>query len=127
MCRISPTPCPPSRSTRSWNNSEPLAHPGRAAMSVLAAVEMPAHIPPELAVDFDFMRSGPEGSDPFEAWTRLHGLVPLVWTPRNGGHWLATRGEDIPLILKNHELFSSSRAFIGLSNRPRGVPLEYDP
>ena len=96
-------------------------------MSVLAAVERPAHVAPELVVDFDFMRPGPEGSDPFEAWSRLHGLPPLVWTPRNGGHWLATRGEDIPEILKNHELFSSSRAFIGLSNRPRGVPLEYDP
>jgi cytochrome P450 len=96
-------------------------------MSVLAAVDRPAHVPPELTVDFDFMRPGPEGCDPFEAWSRLHGLAPLVWTPRNGGHWLATRGEDIPVILKNHELFSSSRAFIGLSNRPKGVPLEYDP
>jgi cytochrome P450 len=96
-------------------------------MSVLASVERPAHVPPELAVDFDFMRPGPEGSDPFEAWSRLHGLPPLVWTSRNGGHWLATRGEDIPMILKNHELFSSRRAFIGMSNRPQGVPLEYDP
>ena len=96
-------------------------------MSVLAAVNRPAHVPPELTVDFDFMRPGPEGCDPFEAWSRLHGLPPLVWTPRNGGHWLATRGEDIPVILKNHELFSSSRAFIGMSNRPKGVPLEYDP
>jgi cytochrome P450 len=96
-------------------------------MSVLPTVERPAHVPAELVVDFDFMRPGPEGSDPFEAWSRLHGLPPLVWTPRNGGHWLATRGEDIPVILKNYELFSSRRVFIGLSDRPRGVPLEYDP
>jgi cytochrome P450 len=78
-------------------------------------------------VDFDFMRPGPEGADPFEAWSRLHGLPPLVWTPRNGGHWLATRGEDIPVILKNYELFSSRRAFIGMVDRPKAVPLEYDP
>jgi cytochrome P450 len=96
-------------------------------MSVLATVEKPAHVPPELVVDFDFMRPGPEGGDPFEAWSRLHGLPPLVWTPRNGGHWLATRGEDIPVILKNYELFSSRRAFIGMIDRPKAVPLEYDP
>ena len=96
-------------------------------MSVLATVEKPSHVAPQLVVDFDFMRPGPEGSDPFEAWTRLHGLPPLVWTPRNGGHWLATRGEDIPVILKNYQLFSSRRAFIATVDRPKAVPLEYDP
>lgn len=96
-------------------------------MSVLPTVERPAHVPAELVVDFDFMRPGPEGSDPFEVWSRLHGLPPLVWTPRNGGHWLATRGEDIPVILKDYELFSSRRAFIGMIDRPKAVPLEYDP
>ncbi len=96
-------------------------------MSVLATVERPAHVPLEFVVDFDFMRPGPEGGDPFEAWSRLHGLPPLVWTPRNGGHWLATRGEDIPVILKNYEPFSSRRAFIGMLERPKAVPLEYDP
>jgi len=96
-------------------------------MSVLPTVEKPAHVPDELVYDFDFFRPGPEGSDPFEAWTVLHGLPPLVWTPHNGGHWLATRGEDIPNILKDYENFSSRRAFIGNNDRPRGVPLEYDP
>lgn len=96
-------------------------------MSVLPTVERPAHVSPELVVDFDFMRPGPEGGDPFEAWSRLIGLPPLVWTPRNGGHWIATRGDDIPAILKDHERFSSRRAFIGMVERPRAVPLEYDP
>jgi cytochrome P450 len=98
-----------------------------SSMSVLATVDRPPHVPPALVVDFDFMRPGPEGGDPFEAWMQLHGLPPLVWTPRNGGHWLATRGEDIPVILKDHGRFSSRRVFIGLNDRPRGVPLEYDP
>jgi hypothetical protein len=46
-------------------------------MSVLANVEKPPHVAPHLVVDFEFMRPGPEGSDPFGAWTRLHGLPPL--------------------------------------------------
>jgi len=96
-------------------------------MSVWPSAPKPAHVPSTLVLDFDFMRPGPDGGDPFQAWTTLHGLPPLVWTPRNGGHWLATRGEDIPEILKNHELFSSRRAFIGNVDRPRAVPLEYDP
>jgi len=98
-----------------------------SAMSISASVEKPAHVAQELVVDFDFMRPGPEGSDPFAAWVSLHGLPPVVWTPRNGGHWLATRGEDIPAILINHDLFSSRRAFIGTVGRPKAVPLEYDP
>jgi cytochrome P450 len=96
-------------------------------MNAVATVERPDHVRPDLLIDFDFMRPGPEGGDPFAAWSRLHGLPPLVWTPRNGGHWLATRGEDIPAILKDHRRFSSRRVFIGTIDRPRAVPLEYDP
>jgi len=94
---------------------------------MVEVIERPAHVPEDRVVDFDFMQPGPAGSDPFAAWSRLHGRPPLVWTPRNGGHWIATRGEDIPRILADHERFSSSRAFIGLPERPRAVPLEYDP
>lgn len=47
-------------------------------MSVLASVEKPAHVAARLVIDFDFMRPGPEGSDPFDAWTRLHGLPPIL-------------------------------------------------
>lgn len=96
-------------------------------MNAVTTVERPAHVSPDLVIDFDFMRPGSEGCDPFAAWSRLHGLPPLVWTPRNGGHWLATRGEDIPAILKDHQRFSSRRVFIGMIDRPRAVPLEYDP
>jgi cytochrome P450 len=88
---------------------------------------IPAHVDPSLVVDFDFWRPGPPGSDPFLAWIALHGKPPLVWTPRNGGHWVVTRGEDVPKILADHERFSSRRAFIGMENAPRAVPLEMDP
>lgn len=96
-------------------------------MNALASVERPAHVDPALVVDFDFWRPGPPGSDPFLAWTALHGKPPLVWTPRNGGHWLVTRGEDVPRILADYERFSSRRAFIGMDDAPRAVPLEQDP
>jgi len=93
----------------------------------LAVVPRPAHVPGDLVVDFDFRAPGPPGSDPFVAWSRLIGLPPVVWTPRNGGHWVVTRGDLVPEVLKDHARFSSARAFIGPPGRPRGVPLEYDP
>ncbi len=69
---------------------------------------------PELVVDFDFMRPGPEGSDPFEAMvdasrSAASGLDcaqwrALVWRPA---------ARTFPTILKDYERFSSRRVFIG--------------
>ena len=96
-------------------------------METSQTVARPPHVDAERVVDFDFWRPGPPGADPFLAWTVLHGKPTLVWTPRNGGHWIVTRGEDIPKILADHERFSSRRVFIGMDGAPRAVPLEQDP
>lgn len=88
---------------------------------------VPAHVRPGQVVDFDFYRPCEPGGDPFMAWRRLQDGPDMQWTPRNGGHWIATRGEDIKAILADFERFSSSSAFIPKMDRPRAVPLEYDP
>ena len=94
----------------------------------MTATRIPAHVDPARVVDFDFWRPGPPGCDPFLAWRdALHGKPTMVWTPHNGGHWLVTRGADIPKILSDHERFSSRRVFIGMEGAPRSVPLEHDP
>ncbi len=88
----------------------------------------PPHVPPELVVDFDFYR--PEGAevDPFAALKRLHDKPEIFWTPRNGGHWVATRGEDIRHILEDYETFSSRFVFVPAArDRPPSIPLEIDP
>lgn len=90
-------------------------------------LDRPPHVDPAQVVDFDFWRPGPPGCDPFLAWTALLGKAPVIWTPRNGGHWIVTRGEDVPKILADHERFSSRRVFIGMEGAPRAVPLEQDP
>jgi len=45
----------------------------------------------------------------YESWTRLQqpGVPDIVWTPRNGGHWIATRGKWIAEMFKDYEHFSS--------------------
>jgi cytochrome P450 len=73
------------------------------------------------------MTSGEE-PDPFLALKPLHDAPRVFWTPRNGGHWVATRGEDIRKVLSNHEQFSSRQVFIPPSpERPASIQLEIDP
>lgn len=99
-----------------------------AATQPRPTAERPAHVPAELVVDYDFMRPGPDGSDPLTACMRLLGGPPVVWTPHNGGHWLVADGRLGPDLLGDPERFSSRRVFIGMpAGRPRAVPLEYDP
>jgi cytochrome P450 len=87
----------------------------------------PPHVRAEQVVDFDFYRPCETGGDPFLAWKVLQDGPAMQWTPHHGGHWIATRGADIKEILTDWERFSSSCAFIPQTDRPRAVPLEYDP
>ena len=81
----------------------------------------------ERVVDFDFYRPGDVGLDPFSAFTRLLGKPPVVWTPHNGGHWIVTNGRVSKEVLTDPDRFSSESVFIPRVDRPRTVPLEYDP
>lgn len=72
-------------------------------------VEIPAHVSRERVVDFD-MYCLPEGKKGFhEAWKTLQapGIPDIVWTPRNGGHWIATRGKVIHEVFGDFENFSN--------------------
>jgi cytochrome P450 len=60
------------------------------------------------------------------ALKRLHepGIPDIFWTPRNGGHWVATRGEDIYHIFKDSEHFSSRQLVVP---RHRNAPFPLPP
>src|SRR5262249_9075406 len=80
------------------------------------AVASPAHVPPELVVDFDYMHPpGVESGDVYAAWGRLHSGPDIVWTNRNGGHWILTRAADMKWVQETHEIFSHEEFLI-----PRG-------
>ncbi|WP_144097930.1 cytochrome P450 [Croceicoccus sediminis] len=74
-----------------------------------ANVDYPSNVRPEQIVDFDVF--APEGGreDFYGAWKKLHadGLPEMVWTPHNGGHWIATRIDLLDEIFSDHDLFSS--------------------
>ncbi|MGE0232700.1 MAG: cytochrome P450 [Flavobacteriaceae bacterium] len=74
---------------------------------------VPEHVPPALVVDFDYLRDPELERDPQAAYQRLSGGPPVVWSGRNGGHWISTRHAVINDVFLAHDLFS---------NFPRMIP-----
>lgn len=75
----------------------------------------PAHIPASRVVDFDMYNpAGVEEVGLQKAWARLlqPGMPDLIWTPRNGGHWIATSGKLIREAFEDYGRFSSECPFI---------------
>jgi cytochrome P450 len=71
--------------------------------------QRPAHVPPERVVDFDMYAPTRDEADFHAAWRSLQcrGLPDVVWTPRNGGHWVALRGKVMGEVFNDYETFSS--------------------
>lgn len=93
---------------------------------------IPAHVPPELVRDFDMYAppgmEGPTTADVHAVWKRVQDThPPLFWTPRYGGHWVATRHRDIEHMLMNHQRFSSAEPFIPRDTLPLQLPVQLDP
>lgn len=89
----------------------------------------PAHVPPERIVDFDVY--GPPRIDQgyFAAWLPLIDGPGMVWTPHNGGHWIATNGADIWSLWGDADRLSSAVLTVpaGVGEAMRFIPLQQDP
>ena len=100
-------------------------------MPTTSAVQVPSHVPGELVFDFDFWNLVKPTDDPFEHFNNLerHGAPPIFYSPRNGGHWVFCRYDEIFEGYRDWELFSSSP--LGIPTRPGGpakmIPNEIDP
>lgn len=60
-----------------------------------ASFPVPDHVPPALVRDVDIYALAGGDTDPQLAWKALDipGGPGLAWTPRNGGHWIATSAD----------------------------------
>ena len=89
-----------------------------------APPQIPAHVPAHLVLDFDIYNPPGAQQDYQLALKQLHeqGCPDIFWTPRNGGHWVAARGEDIYAILADYTHFSSRMLTVPKS-RQGAVPL----
>lgn len=97
--------------------------------ALYSRVPVPAHVPPELVVDFDYLRpAGIDDGDVYSAWHSLHDGPDIFWTPCNGGHWVLTRGEDVRFVQENYEVFSHEVFTIPRGSSPITMPpLTVDP
>ncbi|MDB5432683.1 MAG: cytochrome [Caulobacter sp.] len=101
-----------------------------ADMSQLMSA-VPDHIPQDLVRDVDFFNLPGADADIHLAWRALQQSGPDVfWTPRNGGHWIATRAEDIEAIQLDHERFSMAQLSLPRTDMAGGapaIPISLDP
>lgn len=90
----------------------------------------PTHVPEALVRDVDIYdpTGWREVGDPLIVWKQIQDShPPIFWTPRQGGHWIVTRFDDIQHVAATFDDFSSRENFI-----PRGVtivqlPMNLDP
>lgn len=90
----------------------------------------PDHVPADRVVHFDIYDLPGADEDVHLAYRAFQQNGPdIFWTPVNGGHWVATRAEDIEAIQRDHERFSHRRITIPPMppDFPRQIPLEIDP
>jgi camphor 5-monooxygenase len=84
------------------------------AATLSPAVDRPDHIPADRVVDFDIY-APPNGRENYHlAWKALQdsGVPEIIWTPRNGGHWMVTSGRLISHIFADYKRFSSRVLFV---------------
>jgi camphor 5-monooxygenase len=91
----------------------------------------PANVPEERVIDWDMYNPPGIAAGLYESWQRLHapGVPDLVWTARNGGHWIATRGKLIERMFKDYEHFSSKCIWIPVEagQQYKFIPTSMDP
>src|SRR5579863_1157719 len=94
-----------------------------------ATAVKPSHVPAHLVRDFDFYDFAGDG-DIHAAYVAVRETSPeLFWTPRNGGHWVATNGADILAMFRDPAHFSSRHVTLPPAppQAPQIVPMEMDP
>jgi len=68
----------------------------------------PDHVPDHLVFDFDVYKDPRIKDDIQKGLMSLHRDAPDVfWSPRYGGHWMATRFDDVTTVGTNPAIFSS--------------------
>lgn len=90
---------------------------------------IPDHVPANLVVDVDIYSLPNATGDPQCAWRDLRADRPLSFTPRNGGHWIATRADTVFEMFRDARHFSSASVGIPRIDADRKlvlVPIEAD-
>ena len=98
--------------------------------SIAESPPRPVHVPAELVRDFNLYDIPGSAEDVQAAYAAIQQANPdIFWTPHNGGHWVATRGEDIIAMQRDYQHFSHKHIVLPPmpEGTPRQIPLEMDP
>lgn len=95
-------------------------------------VPRPHNVPADRVIDFDIYRPLPEGVDFHRSWRALMdgAAYPVMWTPYNGGHWIALRGDLADTVMSDYERFSNNTILVPKDTAGeayRLIPLSLDP
>lgn len=101
-------------------------------MNAAEPISRPAHVPPDRFIDYDIYAPLVDGKDFHESWKALQesGVPDIVWTPRNGGHWIVLRGALVSRVLSDYALFSNHTVLVPKDTAGeayRLLPLSLDP
>lgn len=89
---------------------------------------VPSHVPSELVVEIDMYDMPGGDEDPHLPWLKFisEEKGSVVFSPYNGGHWVATDPADIARIQADSENFSNTAVSIPDRGSPNLIPLESD-
>ncbi|MBY0582203.1 MAG: cytochrome P450 [Sphingomonas sp.] len=95
-------------------------------------VPRPSNVPADRILDFDIYRPLDEGVDYHRNWRALmdNARYPVMWTPHNGGHWIALRGDLSDTVMSDYERFSNNTILVPKDTAGeayRLIPLSLDP
>lgn len=93
----------------------------------------PDHVPDDRVIDFDVYQKPPAGVCPQQMWfdMRTNAKHPVMWTPHNGGHWIAMEPGLTESVLSDWDTFSTKVVMV--PREPMGetyskyLPLPLDP
>ena len=93
----------------------------------------PDHVPEDRVIDFDVYRQPPAGMCPQQMWFEMQASAkhPVMWTPHNGGHWIAMEPDLTESVLSEWDTFSTKVVMV--PREPMGetyskyLPLPLDP
>lgn len=98
-------------------------------MSSPIAEHVPDHVPQSLIFNYDYHGDPRVNNEVHASLQTLHNDAPAIfYTPKNGGHWVVTRFDEMKKVVENYENFSAKEMQIPrIENPPFFIPLNLDP
>jgi cytochrome P450 len=92
----------------------------------------PDNVPLDRIIDFDIYRPLGEGVDLHAHWRSIMESSPhdVMWTPHNGGHWIALRADLSDTVMSDSDRFSSRIVLVPKETAGEAyklIPLSLDP